>query len=545
MNLPEGEELNYPALLTVTAVAEGSVAVHEGHTAPAGNWAGNLLKNSAANVVRIGLTSLIAILLPIYLTHHLSIQVYGAWILILQISAYVSYLNLGVQTALAKFVAEYRTKLDNARCNECVSAGLLIMLVATLLGMLLTCVLVFFIPRLFPNMPGSMLHEVRLSVFIVGISVSIGLATSVFSGIFLGLERYNVPMVLTVCSRVLYAVVICMAVGFHRGLVTMASASAGVALLTSAGEVLAWRKFAPFIHISMRTVSREMLKRMIAYCSILTVWTACMLFIGGLDITIVGHYAFHQVAFYSIGNSPNNLILMVIGALLGPLLPATSAYSVKSSALQMGEMLLRITRYSTLMLLGTGLPVIVGGYLLLRVWVGQAYASHSVIFLQVLLLANIIRNLAAPYSTLVVATSRQRVGTASAVSEAVINLSCSIVLAQHLGAIGVALGTLIGAVAGVAMHFGVTMHYTRVNFDISRLRLFVGGLLRPASMALPTILLIPLWWGGGRYERFNILIWFAWASSTGLLFWYGGMLGEDRALLLRFLERLRTRLRTT
>jgi len=45
--------------------------------------------------------------------------------------------------------------------------------------------------------------------------------------------------------------------------------------------------------------------------------------------------------------------------------------------------------------------------------------------------------------------------TASAVSEAVVNLGSSIYLANRFGAIGVAFGTVLGSIVGVALHFVV------------------------------------------------------------------------------------------
>src|SRR6202020_1252876 len=149
-------------------------------------------------------------------------------------------------------------------------------------------------------------------------------------------------------------------------------------------------------------------------------------------------------------------------------LPAASAMSVERSPEQMGNILLRTTRYSTIMLLLTGLPVLVGGYLLLRVWVGETYSSHSVQFLRILLLANILRSLCAPYATIVVATSRQNVATISGISEAVVNLFSSIWLAMHFGAMGVAMGTLLGAAVSVMMHFGISMHFTKDNLSMPR-----------------------------------------------------------------------------
>ena len=70
--------------------------------------------NSAANVTRIAVASLVSIFLPAYLTHHLPAETYGAWVLILQLSAYVGYLDLGVQTAVSRYIAEFEAKQDYA-----------------------------------------------------------------------------------------------------------------------------------------------------------------------------------------------------------------------------------------------------------------------------------------------------------------------------------------------------------------------------------------------------------------------------------------------
>src|ERR1700723_1612210 len=84
--------------------------------------------NTFANVNRLAVTSLVSIFLPAYLTHHLPVKTYGAWVLILQLSAYVGYLDFGVQTAVSKYIAEHQAKHDAAGCGRCASAGLVIML---------------------------------------------------------------------------------------------------------------------------------------------------------------------------------------------------------------------------------------------------------------------------------------------------------------------------------------------------------------------------------------------------------------------------------
>jgi O-antigen/teichoic acid export membrane protein len=491
-------------------------------------------KNSAANIVRMGATSIIAILLPAYLTHHLPVQTYGAWVLILQLGAYVGYLDFGVQTAVAKYIAEYEAKGDYDGCGRCASVGLVIMLAASVLGVFLTTGLAWLVPVLFRNMPAALYQDVRLSILLVGISLAIKLATSVFSAIFLGLQRYQIPMVTDVLSKLAYAIVLCLAVFLHSSLAVMGAAVASVNLLSALLQIVAWKKLAGQVLVSLHAIDFIMVKQMLGYCAVLTIWSACMLVISGIDITVVGHYAFSEVAFYSIATSPTNFMLMIIGAVLGPLLPATSALSTERSSQQMGDILLRTTRYSTILLLLSGLPALVGGYWMLRLWVGTTYAINSVGFLRILLLANIVRNLCAPYATMVVATARQRVATAAAIVEGLVNLVASIWLARHHGAIGVAMGTLLGSIAGMLMHFGVSMHYTR-NLAVSRLDLFIKGLLRPAAMAIPSALLIPYWWLKGA-PALNLQAWLLWAVTSLLLTWFASMTAKDRNILVRMVS---------
>jgi O-antigen/teichoic acid export membrane protein len=150
-------------------------------------------------------------------------------------------------------------------------------------------------------------------------------------------------------------------------------------------------------------------------------------------------------------------------------------------------------------------------------------------------LANVIRQLCAPYSTIVVATARQGVATASGVVEAMVNLAASVWLAMHYGAMGVAAGTLIGSAAGVAMHFGVSMHYTR-NIAVSRTKLFLRGIFLPAAMAIPALLLLQRWMYAGP-PAIGPGLWMLSACATVLIAWFVSVNSEDRALLNRLAHR--------
>jgi hypothetical protein len=55
--------------------------------------------SAVASVSGVAAVSVIALALPAYLIHHLPVQTYTAWVLIIQLGAYVFYLDVGIQLA--------------------------------------------------------------------------------------------------------------------------------------------------------------------------------------------------------------------------------------------------------------------------------------------------------------------------------------------------------------------------------------------------------------------------------------------------------------
>jgi O-antigen/teichoic acid export membrane protein len=497
------------------------------------SFARAISKNVVASLARVIAVSLVALALPAYLTHHLPVTTYSAWILILQLAAYVSYLDLGVQTGVSKFVAEYEAKGDNPGAGRHASAGFALMVLAGALGLLLTLILAWQVPRLFAAMPADLYHGVRISLLLVGSSLSFALVCAVYSAIFLGLQRYWIPMTISVVSRASFAASILAVVALHGNLVVMGIAVALVNVLTGLLQIFAWHQKASHILVSLRLVNFDVLKSMARYCSLQSIWIFGMLCVTGLDVTIVGHYDYAQTAYYSIATMPTGFVLLIISAMVNPLMPASSAMSTQRSPVQMGDFLARSTRYTTMILLLTGLPLMVCGFPILRLWIGPAYALHTVPYLRILILANVIRSLCLPYATMISATGRQGAATATAVSEAVVNLGSSIYLASRYGAIGVALGTLVGSFVSVALHFAITMNFTNGTMAISRLRLFMNGIVQPAIVAVPSLALFPLWWSP-HGMTLGLRLTLVWGIGTLAFAWWGGLNRTERNQLIRF-----------
>ncbi|HEY1214232.1 MAG TPA: oligosaccharide flippase family protein, partial [Bryobacteraceae bacterium] len=95
-----------------------------------------IAKNAIANLVRGGASALVAVLLPSFLTRSMSTEAFGAWSLVLQLSAYVSYLDFGIQTAIARFVAHSSERGEAEHRDRIVSTAMACLASSTCIGLL-------------------------------------------------------------------------------------------------------------------------------------------------------------------------------------------------------------------------------------------------------------------------------------------------------------------------------------------------------------------------------------------------------------------------
>jgi O-antigen/teichoic acid export membrane protein len=453
-----------------------------------------VLQGSASNMVRVLLSLMVSLVLPPFLVHRMAPAEYSAWVLILQLSAYVNLLDFGLQTAIGKFVAEYEASGDHAASHGVVSTSFTILGGAATIACAAIAVMVWSVPRLFHQMPAALVPEVRFALLAVGLSSALALPFSTFLSTFVGLQQYVFPTVIATVGRVGSASALVILLLMHGSLVELALAMAGFNVLTAATQFLGWRRLLRArVNFSFLWFDRRYAILLAKYGSVLSIWTLAMFFVSGLDLVVVGHYRYQDTGFYAIANGPSVFMITVINSVFGPLVPAVSSMQSGSTPDRIGDLCIRITRYCVLLLCLLGLPLFFGAYPLLSLWVGKRYAVQSVLYLQVLVLGNVVRQLALPYILMVVATGRQHLATVAAIAEACVNIALSLWLVQRIGAVGVALGTLIGAFVSIGVHLLISIPRTQATILIQRPRLLRQGVLRPLLVITPSLAAYPFW----------------------------------------------------
>jgi O-antigen/teichoic acid export membrane protein len=359
--------------------------------------------------------------------------------------------------------------------------------VAAVIGLVIVGILVLMMPSIFTLMPLTLVGDARVSLLLVGGSLALGLPFNATNAIFIGLQRNHIPAKIAIVSKTVLALMLILTVTRGGQLTALAVAFASTNVLTYVWQWYVYKRAAGFVEISCRFFGLSAVRELVAYCTSLTVWNVAMLMISGLDSTIVGIFDFRAVAFFTVSASLITFIIGFQNAIISPLIPAGAALSASGTPEQVGRILVKSTRLCSLTLLLTGVPVALFAEKILSAWVGKSYAIGGAGILQALVAGNIIRYTAAPYAMLLIATGRQRAVLLTPVIEGVVNIAASIALAWFLGAVGVALGTMIGSVAGVLGNWFLNMSRTQdmIAFEFSEYLL--QGVLKPLLCFLPVI----------------------------------------------------------
>ncbi len=405
------------------------------------NASGNMLRGISGAVLALGL--------PPFLTRAMPVAEFSAWALILQLAAYVNYLDVGIQIALARHIAHTHERQEFQLRNEIVTSGVAILTISASVALLIAGILTWQLPHIYPAIPSALLPQVQMGLFFVAGALALALPGSTYTGVLVGLNRSDSSGVLVGVTRLLAGISIVVLARFHAPLSVLAAVLGGFYLLNAGLQILAAYRHCPGLKVFPKLISRLRIKALAADCGYISAWNLGGFLVFGLDLALVGRFDFRNLGAYSVASTLVLFIAGVNGAIFSAMLAPIATLQAQGQIKKIGRLVLKSTRAGIYITVLTSLPLLFAGRMILAHWVTSAYASTAWPILLVLIIANIIRLAGNPYSVAILGTGQQKIVFISPIVEGSVNFIFSIVLGMRLGAMGVALGTLLGAVAGL------------------------------------------------------------------------------------------------
>ena len=496
-----------------------------------------VLSNAGANIARQASAFLVVLVLPPLLVRSLDQSTYAVWLLVLQITSYITLIDNGIQAVVARYVALERVTTGTAGVARVITNA------AVLLGMVAGVTLVVFavgssaLSWLLPRQPSTLLLPAKHALMITAATAALALPFSALAGMFTGDQRSGVNALVSTAGKLVGAAAVAWAAMEHRGLEAMAAALAGGTLLQSLLYVGAARWRSTTGLFAWRLVERSYLRELFTFSTGMMISQLAGLLIAGLDLPIVSRFDFKETAYYGLALTASNLLLIPFAAVVTAFMPVVTAIHAERNPWRLGEVLGRITRYANNLLgvlvltLGLSLPA------LLRWWIRPGYAEHVLPLAEILMVSQAVRLSCSPYSIAGFSAGKQKQMLSSPVGEGVVNLVCSYLGARWLGAAGVAWGSLVGAVAGVLLHLLVNVPRTQDVLRFDRWSFVRDSMMRPWMAALSGL---PVFFALYRWATTPVRT-LALSLVCGLIAaavsWQWGLDAEDRRRIARKLRR--------
>lgn len=401
-------------------------------------------------IARGGVTAAASLGIPFLLSNILARQTMNAWILMVFLTSWIRLLDLGITTAVVRFVA--RESAPETK-NQVVRAGSQILRVPAILATVALATLAALLTRAYPSVariPGA-----RSGLMIMALFASITLLIAPANGFYVAQHRGRFLAIALAGSRGLQVVATLTVAIVTKNLFWIAAVFSLTELL---GSLFVWTRFKQDCPTDSAPISESLRLELRRHCASSAVWAVSGIFVASLDTAIVARVEAVATSEYGLCLALTATVGGLHAALLSPLIAQVASTtndsgSTRTLVMKAARKTNRIMALATtLLLLCTPIVILAAGKGIDR--------SRMATVLAILHLANFLRFLGAPYASALLGTGEHRRVVASPVLEAVANLSASLVLGHFYGAIGVATGTLIGALASLLLHLAHNMRRT-------------------------------------------------------------------------------------
>ena len=334
-----------------------------------------------ASTAVVGVVGLI--LVPIML-RRIGDDAYGIWALVASVLSYVTILDAAFSLAVNRFVAYYRSDVE--QMNRFVSASFLVLGGLAVLTAVGAAGVSLVITRIFPIIPPELARDARLTCMLVGLTLSCRMLESNFRGALQGYEYYtwsNIVNMLANVARLIFTIVL---LQVWRSMVAVQLAFLGAAAVSAVLMFIhARRKIAGF-RIDLRRVDRSAIRELFRYTSHSIVRSGSHIAMYSTMTLLVGWLGTAaDVALYNIASTIPSFVRGIVAGAHQVFLPSASRLFAEGQVDRIRSLVKKGTMLSTALTLGMLIPLFVFTEPILHAWLRRSISGEMVVVTRTLI----------------------------------------------------------------------------------------------------------------------------------------------------------------
>jgi len=402
----------------------------------------SLTRNLMASWGEQAINLVIGLFLMPFVLHTIGDGPYGTWVFINSIAGYSGLLYLGFGQTISRFVADLHARGERDRMNGVVNVVLAVYTTMAVFALGLALVLAWWSTRWHDGQYATA-HELRLVIIVLGAHVATGLVGSVFGGVLMGVQRFDLcAAVAVVCGLARLGLTLAVLRQDH-GLLRLALIFLAITILENAGS--AWLAFreVPGLSIGLRHLRLGALRECFSFSLYAFINAVSMQLIDATDTILIGvGCGAEAIVPYNIAQRLCLLLCRPIQQVANISMPKAGALSAGAHAGRLRSLTTGAAGFSLLLVGGFLVGAAFFGRNVIENWVGPGYEQSAVLLL-VLLSAKTISLPLGVLRSVLLGMGKPRLPACLLLTQALANLGLSLILVWGLGPLGVALGTLI------------------------------------------------------------------------------------------------------
>ena len=399
--------------------------------------------NVSMNWAAMAVNMVVPFFLTPFVVRHLGSTGYGVWILTVSTVAYLNLLDLGLRSAVVRFVSKAQANGELGEATKAIHAALWCRVLIAGAVAVLSLALAAAVPHLF-KIPADLVRAAQITTLLCALGVAVTLVSGVFSAVLAAIHRFDLLSRLTMAQTVTRGAGVLLILRRGGGLVPLAAWELTVMTLVAVATTLCAIKVFPASRVRNGRPDIAILRTIWSYSFTTFIFIVAVQIISQTDNLVVGAFSsVGAVTFYAIGGSLIGYAYQVSGALSGTFTPMASGFEAAGRFDQLRTMLIRGTQATLGLALPISVTLVFRGERFIDLWMGPQYGVISEKVLRILMISMYFGIANGTAGSIMMAIEKHKPVARWAVYEAIINLGLSILLIKTIGIYGVAWGTSI------------------------------------------------------------------------------------------------------
>lgn len=353
---------------------QGSTPAHQlGH-------AGRIARNVLSNWIWYALVLVSGFLLPRLIDRHQGRELLGLWDIGWSFVSYVSFLSLGISSAVSRYVARHRATEAWDELNTMVNSSLALLLGSAAIGLCLVGILSSMTDLIVQDAQPAARTTAVWVVLLLGIQASLHLPLGVFNAIITGYDRFDLLNLIRGIRDLiqLTAMIILLYAGF--GIAALACTVLVAELIAGFVKVFVARRICPTLQLSFSHCTKQSITTITAFGG--------KSFLRGLskgwqyqtNTILVGIFLGPAaLAVYARQRALVMHMIRFVRQFAHVLVPTSSSMDALEDKGALGKLLVESSRVGLLITIPLVLVFVIMGEPLLTVWMGAEYAAPTVL----------------------------------------------------------------------------------------------------------------------------------------------------------------------